>query len=156
MTPAIKILQKHRIGYKLREYETDHDTNYGHAAADALQQDKHQVFKTLLATVDGNQRKPVVALVAVADQLDLKKLAAAADGRKAMMADPPLAQRATGYVVGGISPLGQRQLWPTYIDEHALLFETIFVSGGKRGLQIEIDPQSLCDLLQGTFTAISK
>ncbi|OED39127.1 aminoacyl-tRNA deacylase [Chromatiales bacterium (ex Bugula neritina AB1)] len=157
MTPAIKLLQELNIDFSLREYDSrNHESNFGLAAASALQQDAHQVFKTLLATLDGNHRKPVVALVAVADQLDLKKLASTASARKATMADPPLAQKATGYVVGGISPLGQRQKLPTYIDESAQLFETIFVSGGKRGLQIEICPATLCKLLQGHFAPIAK
>lgn len=157
MTPAIKLLDRRKIPYTLREYSADPGAgNYGEAAAQALQQDTARVFKTLVSVIDGQQRKPVVSLVAVADQLDLKKIAGAMKGRKAAMADPGLAQKITGYVVGGISPLGQRQLLPTLIDQAAMEFDTIFISGGKRGLQLEIDPAHLIDLLQARFVDISR
>ena len=105
MTPAIKFLQKQNIEFQLREYSTEDDTaSYGMQAANALGQDPGQVFKTLLATLDGS-KKPVVAIIPVAKQLDLKKLAAHYSARKAIMADPVVAQRITGYLVGGISPV---------------------------------------------------
>ena len=148
MTPAIKLLDRQKIKYELHEYlAVDHQDGYGMAAASALGQNPEQVFKTLLAIVDGQDRKPVVAIVPVSDQLDLKKLAAATGGRKASMADTALAERATGYVVGGISPLGQRRKFRTVIDDSARHFETLFISGGKRGLEIEL---SLTDLQQLT------
>ena len=157
MTPAIKLLEKQKIPYTLREYPADPGAgNYGEAAAQALQQNTELVFKTLISVIDGQQRKPVVSLVAVADQLDLKKVAGAMKGRKAVMADPGLAQKITGYVVGGISPLGQRQLLPTLIDHNAMAYETIFISGGKRGLQLEINPTHLIELLQASFVDISR
>lgn len=157
MTPAIKLLDKRKIPYELREYDAEHGGgNYGEAAAQALQQDTSRVFKTLIAIIDGQQRKPVVSLVAVANQLDLKKVAGTMKGRKAVMADPEIAQKVTGYVVGGISPLGQRQLLPTLIDQSATAFDTIYISGGKRGLQIEIGPDHLIELLKARFAEISR
>jgi Cys-tRNA(Pro)/Cys-tRNA(Cys) deacylase len=157
MTPAIKLLDRQKIKYNLREYNAgDHQDGYGMAAASALGQDPRQVFKTLLAVVDGEERKPVVAIVAVSDQLDLKKLAAASGGRKAVMADAALAERATGYVVGGISPLGQRKRFRTIIDITAINFATIFISGGKRGLEIELSPTDLQKLINADINNIAK
>ena len=158
MTPAIKLLDRQKVNYKLREYKADENTTdgYGVAAAYALGQETSRVFKTLLAVLDGNERKPVVAIVAVADQLDLKLLAAVTGGRKAAMADSTLAERATGYVVGGISPLGQRRQFTTVIDKSALSFDTIYISGGKRGLQIEIDPTDLQSLTCAKIDQIAK
>jgi len=157
MTPAIKLLDRQRIPYQLREYKSDDSqAGYGVAAACALGQDTRRVFKTLLAIVDGNERNPVVAIVAVADQLDLKKLAAAVGGKKAAMADSMIAEKTTGYVIGGISPLGQRRKLATAIDDSALNFKTIYISGGKRGLQIEIDPGDLQSLTSANISAIAK
>jgi len=157
MTPAIKLLDRQKISYQLREYDADENqSGYGLAAANALGQDTKRVFKTLLAVVDGDVRKPVVAIVAVANQLDLKSLASIAGGRKAAMADSNLAEKATGYVVGGISPLGQRRQFRTLIDKSALNFRTIFISGGKRGLQIEIQPQDLQSLTSADVGDIAK
>lgn len=157
MTPAIKLLDNLGIHYRIREYESGDDSgNYGQSAAMALQQDTIQVFKTLVAIVDGNQRKPIVALVSVAHQLDLKKLAAASQGRKALMAEPGVAQKVTGYVVGGISPLGQRNRLTTLIDNSATNFETIFISGGKRGLQLELCPKDLAGAIDARFIGLCK
>lgn len=157
MTPAVKLLEKNKIRFVVREYQVaDNAKNYGEAAAMALEQDTAQVYKTLVSIIDGNQRKPVISLVAVADQLDLKKLAAQMSGRKAVMAEPALAQRVTGYLVGGISPLGQRQLLPTLIDKSAKSFNTIFVSGGRRGLQLELNPEDLVELLEAQYGDIAK
>ncbi len=157
MTPAIKLLDRQKITYQLREYAAD-DTQggYGVAAASALGQDTKRVFKTLLATVDGDERNPVVAIVAVADQLDLKRLASVVNGRKAAMAESNLAEKATGYVVGGISPLAQRKQLRTALDRRALDFESIYISGGKRGLQIEITPHDLQQLTSAVIENIAK
>lgn len=155
MTPAIKILDEKKISYQLREYESlDELRNFGVAAATALQQDTSQVFKTLIAVVDGNERKPVVAVIAVADQLDLKKIASVAGGRKATLAESSVATRATGYVIGGISPIAQRQRLATFIDISAKTFTTIFVSGGKRGLQIELACDDLAQLTNAALVNI--
>jgi len=157
MTPAIKLLDRQKINYTVLEYDADHiQSSYGLTAANALGQDTSRVFKTLLVVVDGQERKPVVAIVAVADQLDLKSLASATGGRKATMADTSLAEKATGYVVGGISPLGQRRQFRTVIDQSALKYETIYISGGKRGLEIEIEPGDLQRLTSADIATIAK
>ena len=144
-TPAVRVLERARVAHTLRPYDPEHSSDQGHgqAAVAALGADPRQVFKTLVARVDGVL---TVAVVPVSGSLDLKALAAAAGGRKAAMAEPADAQRATGYVLGGISPLGQRKRLPTLLDESALAFETIFVSAGRRGLEIELAPSDLAAL----------
>ena len=157
MTPAIKLLQKQKIDFEVREYTADEDTaNYGMQAAAALDQSPLQVFKTLLAVIDGNDRKPVVAIIPVAKQLDLKKLASHFTGRKATMADPAVAERVTGYIVGGISPVGQKQRLKCCIDKAASDFDTIYVSGGRRGLQLELKPDDLAGVINAGFADVSK
>ncbi len=157
MTPAIKLLTKQKIDFEVREYATNEESsNYGMQAADALGQSPLQVFKTLLAVVDGNDRKPVVAVIPVAYQLDLKKLASHFTGRKAIMADPVVAERVTGYIVGGISPVGQKQRLKCCIDESANNFDTIYVSGGRRGLQLELKPGDLAKVIDAKLADLSK
>lgn len=129
------------VAFTVHTYEHDPATaSYGEEAASALGVEPGRVFKTLLADVDG---RLVVGVVPVSAQLDLKALAAAAGGKKAAMADPATAERATGYVIGGISPLGQKRRHPTVVDESAAEHGTVFVSGGKRGLEIELAPADL-------------
>jgi Cys-tRNA(Pro)/Cys-tRNA(Cys) deacylase len=153
-TPATVALTAAGIAYVPHAYEHDPTaTNFGLEAAGALGLDPDQVFKTLLADVDGSL---VVAVVPVAGKLDLKALAAAIGGKKAEMADPKLAERKTGYVVGGISPIGQKTPHPTVLDETAELFETIFVSGGKRGFDIELAPSALLAVTHGSTAAIAR
>ena len=125
--------------------------SYGLEAAEALGLDPAAVFKTLVADVDG---KLTVAIVPVEHQLDLKALARAVDGKKAQMADVKHAERTTGYVAGGISPLGQRKALPTVIDVSAQLHATIHVSGGRRGFEIELAPGDLAALTSATFARI--
>lgn len=157
MTPAINLLDKLGIDYRLRQYDArEQQRNYGKHAADKLNQNPQQVFKTLVTIVDGNLKKPLIGLVAVSDQLDLKKLAKAANARKAVMAETELAQRMTGYVIGGISPLGQRQRHKTFVDDRARHFDVVFVSGGKRGLQIELAPGDLIGAINASYAAISR
>ena len=140
-TPATLALTEAGIAHTVHPYPHDpRSTSYGLEAAEALGLDPARVHKTLMASVDGQL---IVAIVPVAGQLDLKALARAVGGSKAVMADPAVAQRVTGYVVGGISPIGQRRAHPTVLDERALDWPTIFVSGGKRGLDLELAPADL-------------
>ncbi|MTD58487.1 Cys-tRNA(Pro) deacylase [Amycolatopsis pithecellobii] len=151
-TPATAVLTKQKIAHSLHTYEHDpkHDS-YGLEAAEALGVTPSQVFKTLVADVDG---KLTVGVVPVTGQLDLKALAAAAGGKRAKMAEAAAAQRATGYVLGGISPLGQRSRLPVVIDSSAETFDTVFCSGGRRGLEIELAPADLIRLTSATVAAI--
>ena len=126
---------------------------YGGVAAAALGVDPARVLKTLVTRVDGAL---TVAVVPVSGSLDLKALAAAAGGRKAVMADPPDAERATGYVRGGISPLGQRRALPTVVDESALALGTVLVSAGRRGLQVELAPADLVRLTRARTAPIAR
>ncbi len=140
-TPATVLLAKQRIAHTVHTY--DHDprhASYGLEASDALGVAPERVFKTLVAEVDGAL---TVGVVPVAGQLDLKALAAAAGGKKAVMAGVAAAERATGYVAGGISPLGQRRRLPVVVDASAMAYPTVFCSGGRRGLEIELAPADL-------------
>lgn len=140
-TPATVALSEAGVGFVVHHYEHDPATSsYGLEAAQALGVDPARVFKTLFASVAGGL---VVGIVPVSGQLDLKAVAAAVGRKKATMADPAVAERATGYVVGGISPIGQKRQHPTVLDVSALAFETVFVSGGKRGLDLELAPADL-------------
>ena len=146
-TPALVHLAKAGVPVVIHEFDpgaSDAGLGYGRAAAEALGIDEHIVFKTLLANVDG---APTVAVVPVAGNLSLKDLAAATGGKKASMLDVATAQRITGYVVGGISPFGQRKRLPTVLDDSALEYATILVSAGRRGLDVELPPAALIDLL---------
>ena len=143
-TPATVALTQAKVPFEVRAYAHDPAAqSFGTEAADAMGVTADRVFKTLLADVDG---KFVVAVVPVSGQLDLKALANAVGGKKAAMADPAAAERSTGYVLGGISPLGQRRKLPTVIDESALGHETVFCSAGRRGLEIELAPADLVRL----------
>ncbi len=140
-TPATKTLAEQGVPFALHPYLHDPETaSYGLEAAEALGFDPRRVFKTLLTDVDGDL---VVAVVPVSGQLDLKALAAAVGGKKAAIADPDRAERSTGYVVGGISPIGQKRALPTVIDVTAMEYSSVLVSGGRRGLDIEIMPEHL-------------
>ncbi len=154
-TPAVRALERARVAHTLHTYDPEHAEGhgYGEAAVAALGQDPRQVFKTLVARVDGAL---TVAVVPVAESLDLKALAAATGGRKATMADPADAGRTTGYVLGGISPLGQRKALPTVVDESALDFPTVMVSAGRRGLQVELAPADLVGVTRARTAAISR
>lgn len=155
-TPATLLLQREGISFRLHEFEHDPgDRHYGAAAAAALGADPDQVFKTLLANVEGLPSPGIaVGIVPVSGQLSLKELARAVGGKAATMCDPVVAQRVTGYVVGGISPFGQKRLLPTAIDETCELYDTIFVSGGKRGFDIEIAPADLVAVLHAVVAPI--
>jgi Cys-tRNA(Pro)/Cys-tRNA(Cys) deacylase len=153
-TPATVALTA--AGIPFIEHAYHHDpatTNYGLEAANALGLDPDRVFKTLLAEVDG---RLVVGIVPVTGKLDLKALAAAVGGKRAEMADPALAERKTGYVVGGISPIGQKSQLPTVLDETAELWDTIYVSGGRRGFDIELAPADLIRATNATVADIAR
>lgn len=153
-TPATVALARAGIGFTGHAYEHDpRAASFGLEAAAALGLDAGQVFKTLVATVDG---AAVVAIVPVSGSLDLKLLAGAHGGRRAGLADPATARRLTGYVVGGISPIGQRTALPTYLDRQAEPLATIYVSGGRRGFDIALAPADLLAVTSGRFAAISR
>lgn len=141
------------VAYRVEEFDADPVARgFGQAAAEALDVEPERVFKTLIVTVD--DRDHVVAIVPVSGQLSLKELAAAVGGKRAEMCPPETAQRLTGYVVGGISPFGQKRALRVVIDETCVLFDTIFVSGGRRGLDIEIAPDDLVTVLSAVVAPI--
>ncbi|WP_432573978.1 Cys-tRNA(Pro) deacylase [Kineococcus sp. SYSU DK005] len=154
-TPALRVLAELGVAHTPHPYEHDPaSTAYGEEAVRALRAsgldvDARRVLKTLLADVDG---RLVVAVVPVAAALDLKALAGAAGGKRAAMADPARAQRSSGYVLGGISPLGQKNALPTFVDSSAAGFATVLVSAGRRGLQVELAPG---DLVAATGAALA-
>lgn len=153
-TPATVALAAAGIPFTAHAYVHDPaNRNFGLEAAEALHLDPEQVFKTLMADVDG---RLVVAVVPVTGKLDLKALAAAAGGKKAAMADAALAERKTGYVVGGISPIAQKTRHDTVLDETVELFDTVFVSGGRRGFDIEIAPADLIAVTSATIAPIAQ
>ena|SRR5579875_1809385 len=152
-TPAISLLTRSKVAHTVHPYEHDPGAaSFGIEAAEALGVDPRRLFKTLVAAVDGAL---TVAVVPVAGSLDLKALAAAVGGKRAGMADPAAAERATGYVRGGISPLGSRKRLPTVVDATACGFETVFVSAGRRGLQVELAPDELIRLTGATVAPIA-
>ena len=154
-TPATVALTRAGIAFTVHEYHHDPAApSFGQEAAAALGVEPDRVFKTLLAEVDGVGL--VVGIVPVSGSLDLKSLAAAVGGKRATMAPPALAERRTGYVVGGISPIGQRTPLPTVIDETAQLWDTVFVSGGRRGLDLELSPEDLAVITDAAFEDISR
>jgi Cys-tRNA(Pro)/Cys-tRNA(Cys) deacylase len=153
-TQAIVAAERAGIAFTVLEYAHDPSAeSYGLEAALALGVEPKAVFKTLIALVDGAQL--VVAIVPVMERLNLKQLAATAGGKRAEMAKPNDAERATGYVVGGISPLGQRRRLPTVLDATALTHPTIYVSAGRRGLELALAPADLARLTAATIAAIT-
>ena len=152
-TPATALLAKSGVTFRLHPYEHDPRAEaYGEEAAAALGVAESRIFKTLIASVEG---KLVCAVVPVEGRLDLKALAAAVGAKRAEMADPAAAARATGYVVGGISPLGQKSRLRVVVDASAQQFETVFVSAGRRGLQVELAPDDLVRLASATLAAVA-
>ncbi|MEZ8822720.1 Cys-tRNA(Pro) deacylase [Vibrio amylolyticus] len=155
MTPAIDYAKKHKIAHTIHQY--DHDprvTSFGMEAVEVLGQDPKRVFKTLLFCLNGEPKNLAVAVIPVENQLNLKLAAKSAKVKKAAMADAGIAQKVTGYVVGGISPLGQKKRLPTFIHQSATEFDSICVSAGKRGLEIELAADDLAKLSNATFTCL--
>ncbi|AMK29784.1 Cys-tRNA(Pro) deacylase [Pseudomonas mosselii] len=155
MTPALDLLKKARAEHRVHSYEHDpKSASYGLEAAEKLGLDPLRVFKTLLASSEKGEL--LVAVVPVVGTLDLKALAHAAGVKKCEMADPQAAQRATGYLVGGISPLGQKKRLRTFIDQSAQQHETIHVSAGRRGLEVELTAAVLATYTQAQFAEIGR
>lgn len=157
MTPAIIALTAAGVAFTVHEFGHESgERNYGQMAAEALAVEPERVFKTLLAdlAVEGRTEQ-VVGIVPVSSQLSLRELAAALGGKRAEMCKPDVAERVTGYVVGGISPFGQKKRLRTAIDETCILFDTIFVSGGKRGLDLEIAADVLVEVLSAVVAPIA-
>jgi Cys-tRNA(Pro)/Cys-tRNA(Cys) deacylase len=153
-TPAIAALIKAGIDFEILEYEHDPRVRaFGDETTAVLGLDPDHVFKTLVALVDGS---PAVGIVPVSGQLDLKALAAACHGRRGEMAPPELAERLTGYVLGGISPLGQKRALPCVLDEQAILLPRIYVSGGRRGLTLCLSPDDLVSAVNGAIAPIAR
>ena len=154
-TPALTALEAAGVPHTAHPYEHDPatDLGYGLEAAHALGVPPEQVFKTLLAAVDGEL---TVAVVPVTGMLGLKALAHAVGGKRAVMADGAVAERVTGYVMGGISPLGQRTAHPTVLDESVELWDTVLVSGGRRGLDVELAPADLVRLTRAVVAPIAR
>ena len=155
MTPAIDLLKKAKAAHQVHSYPHDPKApSYGLEAAEKLELEPTRVFKTLLAASEKGEL--LVAVVPVAGSLDLKALAQAAGVKKTDMADPAAAQRATGYLLGGISPLGQKKRLRTFIDASAQRYPSIFVSAGRRGLEVELAAEVLAQLTQARFAVIGR
>jgi Cys-tRNA(Pro)/Cys-tRNA(Cys) deacylase len=160
MTPAINLLKKLKTQFNIHQYQHDpKQTRYGQEAVDKLYPSLNvtasQIFKTLIVNLNGNNKTLAVCVLPVNEHLDLKKVAQRLNCKKIDLADANLAQKVTGYLVGGISPLGQKQQLFTLIDSSANQHKTMFISGGRRGLEIEIAPQDLADILQAQLTDIT-
>ncbi|MBO0851458.1 MAG: Cys-tRNA(Pro) deacylase [Pseudonocardia sp.] len=151
-TPATALLDAHKVAYRLHSYRHRDGEAFGQEAAAVLGLDPARVFKTLVAEVDGSL---TVGVLPVTGTLDLKALSSAVGGKRARMAQVRDAERATGYVAGGISPLGQKRRLPVVLDQSARGFDTMFCSGGRRGLELELAPDDLVRLTGATVAAIS-
>lgn len=153
-TPATVALTARQIAFSVHAYAHDpRERSFGLEAAQRLGLDPQTVFKTLLTLVDD---EPVVAIVPVSTTLDLKALAASAGGRRAVVMPAADAERLTGYIVGGISPIGQKRLCRTFVDETAVLFDTVYVSGGRRGLDLGLAPDDLVAVTGGAYAPIAR
>ena len=155
MTPAINAAKKNKIIYHVHEYSHDAASeSYGDEAAQKLGISSERVFKTLVVSIDN--KALVVAIIPVSAMLSMKLIAKAYGGKKASMALKVDVERSTGYVLGGVSPLGQKKRLSTFIDSSAIQFTTLFVSAGKRGLEIELSPQDLQQLTQAKLSELGQ
>ena len=155
MTPAIKLIEKHKIAHNIHQYTHDvKASSYGLEAAEKLAISADRVFKTLVVQIDGQEL--VVAIVPVIDSVSMKKIAKSCGAKKAEMADTVKVERTTGYILGGVSPLGQKKQLKTIINSSASEHKTIFVSAGKRGLEIELSPDDLQALTFADFADITQ
>lgn len=153
MTPGINAAKKAKVSHRIHEYPHDPASeSFGTEAAEKMGVDPSRVFKTLVVAIDGKEL--AVGIVPVTSMLSMKLVAKAAGGKKAAMADKQDVQRSTGYVLGGVSPLGQKKRLKTFIDDSAQHFDTIYVSAGRRGLEIELAPQDLAQLCGGHFAPL--
>lgn len=153
MTPAINLARKSKISHKVHEYTHDASTeSYGLEAAEKLGVPADRVFKTLVVSLDNKEL--AVGIIPVSSMLSMKLIARAAGAKKAAMADQTEVERSTGYVLGGVSPLGQKKRLKSFIDASANNYSTIYVSAGRRGLEIELSPEDLGKLINGIFTNI--
>ena len=154
MTPAIELLIKQSIPYQLHEYQHDPGCQaYGLEAAEKIGVPVEQVFKTLVVKLDSKQL--AVAIIPVANKLSLKAIAKAAKAKKAVMAEAMEVQRSSGYVLGGVSPIAQKRRLPTFIDDSSNKLASIYVSGGRRGLDIALSPKDLQQLLQANYASLT-
>ena len=155
MTPAINAVKKKKIPHTVHQYSHDpnHDS-FGKEAAEQLGLPEEKVFKTLVVQLDNNTL--AVGIIPVSSMLSMKKIAKAAGAKKAMMAEKTIVEKSTGYVLGGVSPLGQKKRLLTIVDSSAQNFSTIFVSAGRRGLDIELRPDDLLSLTAGSFAEIQQ
>ena len=155
MTPGINAAKKARVDHDIHEYHHNPASeSYGTEAAEKIGVEPGRVFKTLVVAVDGKEL--AVAVVPVTALLSMKRVARAARGKKAAMAVPEAVQRSTGYVMGGVSPLGQKRRLKTFIDTSAQAYDTVFVSAGRRGLEIELAPADLAQLVDGQFVPLQQ
>ena len=154
MTPAINLLKKAKADFRIHEYQHDSNTaSYGEEAAEKLGIEQARVFKTLVVQADNGNL--AVGIIPVSCKLNLKLMARAIGSKKVSMAQTPDAERSTGYVLGGISPLGQKKRLKTMLDDSAKQYPTIFISGGRRGLDIELSPMILLQLTSGNYAELA-
>ena len=154
MTPAIEHLKRHKVPYQLHEYAHDPASGaFGLEAADKMGVDANRVFKTLMVAYGG--RELAAGIVPVPAMLDMKAMAKALGAKKVAMADPAVVERVSGYVLGGVSPLGQKKQLPTVLDQSSAAFDTIFISGGRRGLEIEVAPDELTNVLRAQLAPLT-
>lgn len=152
-TNAIRLVEQKKIAYKEHEYTWDEDHLSASSVAKQLSENEQRIYKTLVAV--GNKTGPIVAVIPGNKELDLKKLAKVSGNKKVEMLHLKDLEKTTGYIRGGCSPIGMKKLFPTYLEQVAKSQETIIVSAGKRGLQMELAPQAICDLTKGSFADLT-